>query len=189
MDVTLFTEWPATKTCPQCQATKPSAEFYTYRRGEYGKFLYSWCKQCSKGKSTEYRRNNIERVREADRARGPLKYAKSKQARPIQPRPAKKGRRTLHLNESYGISQEDYDKLRFLQGDKCAICQRSGDAIARHHRKSVKHSLYIDHDHDTGAIRGLLCARCNSMLGFAEDDPALLQKALDYLSRAIAPAT
>lgn len=56
-----------------------------------------------------------------------------------------------------------------LQDGKCAICKEPMD------------QSYIDHDHETGEVRGLLCHRCNSGLGFFNDDPQRLLAALEYL--------
>ena len=72
----------------------------------------------------------------------------------------------------YGISLEDYDVMFERQGGACAICKRTGV------------TLCVDHCHLTGEVRGLLCIRCNSAIGFCSDDPALLQAAAAYLQAA-----
>ncbi len=72
----------------------------------------------------------------------------------------------------YGISPEDYDALFASQGERCAIC--GGDD----HRAKGWH---LDHDHATGKVRGILCGPCNLMLGNANDDPARLLAAAEYL--------
>ena len=59
------------------------------------------------------------------------------------------------------------------QGGGCAVC---GDPPGRT-------ALHVDHSHDTGAVRGLLCFRCNSALGNLRDDPAIIASALAYVSR------
>lgn len=60
------------------------------------------------------------------------------------------------------------------QGGGCAICGRAP-------REDI--ALHVDHDHATGAIRGLTCFRCNNALGDFADDPSLLEHAAAYLSR------
>lgn len=59
------------------------------------------------------------------------------------------------------------------QGGRCAIC---GDPPpeGRH--------LHVDHDHDAGDVRALLCGRCNTMLGLAREDPEILASAIAYLA-------
>ena len=79
--------------------------------------------------------------------------------------------RKRHL---YNMSQEEYTHMLQKQGGVCAICSRSDGGKA----------LSVDHCHTTGMIRGLLCARCNSMLGFAADNVETLQNAAAYLERS-----
>lgn len=63
------------------------------------------------------------------------------------------------LRTKYDLSVERYEALVKLQGNKCAICGRAPNPRSRFRRLSV------DHDHETGKIRGLLCMGCNSFLG------------------------
>lgn len=69
----------------------------------------------------------------------------------------------------YGIEREAYEAMLADQGGVCAICGRD-------------EKLVIDHDHETGEIRGLLCHRCNFALGAVEDDTAILANAIAYLA-------
>jgi hypothetical protein len=72
----------------------------------------------------------------------------------------------------FGLTWEEYDFLLAAQDYRCAIC----DCRPR------RNMLAVDHDHSTGEIRGLLCSRCNQrLLGAANDNPARLRKAADYL--------
>ena len=80
-----------------------------------------------------------------------------------------------HLMERYGLTPEDYDAMLRAQDGKCAICGREDSG------RSDKRSLCVDHDHDTGAVRGLLCDPCNNGLGRFNDDPSLLMAAIRYL--------
>jgi hypothetical protein len=80
--------------------------------------------------------------------------------------------RKYNLKANYGISVEKYEHLYSEQSGKCAIC--SGDC-------PTGKRLSVDHDHETGEVRGLLCSSCNNGLGRFKDDPELLRKAGDYL--------
>jgi hypothetical protein len=66
----------------------------------------------------------------------------------------------------------EYDKLLLSQNGRCAICKKP---------PYTKKGLMVDHCHRTGTIRGILCSRCNSALGLLDDDPALVEQALEYL--------
>lgn len=76
------------------------------------------------------------------------------------------------LRQMFGLDWDEYDLLLMTQDGRCAICNG----------KPRKYALAVDHDHKTGEIRGLLCSRCNhGLLGSANEDPARLRKAADYL--------
>ena len=74
----------------------------------------------------------------------------------------------------YGITNEDYDQKLSDQGNVCAICQSKIPG-------GKKDSFFIDHDHETGKVRGLLCRSCNLMIGHAKDDTQVLATAIGYL--------
>ena len=74
----------------------------------------------------------------------------------------------------YGLTLEQYDAMVAAQQNRCAICGMDGT-------KSTHGKLYVDHDHATGAVRGLLCHGCNTALGLFADDPARLVAAAEYL--------
>lgn len=77
------------------------------------------------------------------------------------------------LLATYGLTVTAFDAMVATQGGRCAICRRVPDE-----------RLHIDHDHETGAIRGLLCASCNRGLGLLGDDEARLEAALAYMRDA-----
>jgi len=83
-------------------------------------------------------------------------------------------RRNYHLKKYYGIALDQYDAMLAAQDNACAIC-RSTDAMDRWGR------FHVDHNHETGVVRGLLCGNCNTALGKMKDDPARLQAAITYL--------
>lgn len=79
----------------------------------------------------------------------------------------------------YGITVEQYDAMLAEQGGVCALC---GKPPAMNGGPSGNR-LHVDHDHETGRVRALLCSTCNISLGGFRDDPVLLRKAADYLER------
>ena len=71
------------------------------------------------------------------------------------------------------ITIKDYCNMFDNQDGKCAICKTS-------HKTHYRH-LDIDHCHKTGRVRGLLCSKCNLMIGYAEDNSKTLKSAIKYL--------
>jgi hypothetical protein len=82
--------------------------------------------------------------------------------------------REYHLKRKYGITLEDYERMLEAQGGVCAICGEP---------RPEERTLHVDHDHETGEVRGLLCFRCNNALGDFREQYELFQKAADYLDR------
>lgn len=72
----------------------------------------------------------------------------------------------------YNLTPDEFAYMVLEQGGVCAICQK------------VPEILYVDHDHNTGVIRGLLCQKCNSGIGFLGDTLEGLEKAVKYLKDA-----
>ena len=94
----------------------------------------------------------------------------------------KEQRRDYHFLYEYGITIADYNEMVLAQNGRCLIC---GNTEQRIDPKSKKlRNLCVDHDHITGKVRGLLCGKCNSFLGLANDDPVLLIKAIKYLENS-----
>lgn len=80
----------------------------------------------------------------------------------------------------YGISRAQYDHLVSAQNGACAGCLRPYAALPLANGRSER--LYVDHDHATGKVRGLLCMECNTILGLAHDDPVVLERLDLYLT-------
>jgi len=83
-----------------------------------------------------------------------------------------RNQKAAHLRRMYNLSLEAYDNMLASQGGTCAICKNDCP---------TGRLLAVDHDHETGRVRGLLCARCNPGLGYFADSPDLLAAAADYL--------
>ena len=73
------------------------------------------------------------------------------------------------LLRTYGLTPEEYNSLWDKQNGGCVICG------------STEKKLCVDHCHNTGVVRGLLCTNCNQGLGQFKDDPGLLRSAATYL--------
>ena len=90
--------------------------------------------------------------------------------------PGKSGRKTKAQQRAanirrYGLTVAEYNRLLTEQQNVCFIC-----------KKTNKHKmLCVDHDHETGQVRGLLCDLCNRALGLLHDDINLLRRAIGYL--------
>lgn len=81
----------------------------------------------------------------------------------------RKNTRGLLLLRTYGITLGEKEAMVKRQGGRCSICRRKAK------------TLCVDHDHDTGFVRGLLCFRCNQALGFFSDSIQSLERAADYM--------
>ena len=81
--------------------------------------------------------------------------------------------RNWKLKSKYGINQTQYLLMLIDQGSRCAICST--------HTSDLKKILRVDHCHNTGKVRKLLCDLCNTGLGLFKESPERLIKAAEYL--------
>ena len=89
--------------------------------------------------------------------------------------------RNSQLQKNFGIDLNEYIRMAVEQNNLCAIC---GQPETQERGDKVK-ALAVDHDHKTGAVRGLLCCACNQALGKFKDDKAVLNAAIAYLDRYV----
>lgn len=85
--------------------------------------------------------------------------------------------RARHLKRAYGITPERYDEEFKKQNGLCDMCGLPPDPT------DLQKNLVVDHDHETGEFRALVHGRCNSLLGYAQENPVILRAAIDYLAR------
>lgn len=76
-----------------------------------------------------------------------------------------------HLKRQFGISWKEYQVMFEMQNGLCVLCER----------KENNRMLSVDHNHETGEVRGLLCGDCNRGLGLFKDNPKVLLKAAEYV--------
>ena len=81
----------------------------------------------------------------------------------------------LQLQNDFGITLEEYNEIFVRQNGKCAICGK--------HQIEFKRALCVDHCHETGNVRGLLCLGCNTGIGSLNDDIENLNCAIIYLTK------
>lgn len=200
------------KRCSKCKEIKPVDQFSPYRKSRDG--LGSWCKPCANeharesahqlnydvdptirekrcGKCKEIKsvdqfdRNRRRKDGLQTRCRACMKeingdwYAQNKDKASVlakayaaaNPEKMKAIGRKGHLKKTYGLTLDDYDRMLEAQGGQC-VCG------------VVEDPLHVDHDHDTGEVRGLLCGSCNRTLGMALDSPERLLVLARYLRRS-----
>jgi len=157
------------KTCLKCKLLQPLTLFSKNSRMKDGKENY--CKKCKVILVRNSVKKHPERVRE---------YAKSYYEKNIHIWKDRDSRPSAL--KRYSITVDDYDNMFKKQKGLCAICGKS---------ETEKNNLSVDHDHNCCSqhkscgkcIRGLLCHRCNKILGLAFDDMRILKSAINYLKK------
>ena len=147
-----------TKVCGACAVEKPWSEFYIETRSGRPR---SRCKACLLTYNKPYGRRHDKK-----RASGSVRQGSD-------------SRRRYSLYRDHGTTQEAYLEMFNAQGGVCAICKLP-ESIVRRGRLST---LAVDHCHRDGTLRGLLCNRCNLLLGKVDDNVDILAAAIAYLAR------
>ena len=106
------------------------------------------------------------------RKRNPVSFAKS-QRKYNASKNGQLKKRERYLEKNFGINIKDYEQMLVSQEYRCAICGK--------HQSELEKAFDIDHNHNTGKVRGLLCNQCNQALGLLKDSSELFVKALKYL--------
>lgn len=136
------------------------------------------CQTCKIEKPENDYRDRRPHCRECERA-GHRAYGKANRGkrnarlrkwRRDNPEAARALDRRKALKKNYGLTPEQVDQMTADQGGRCAICTKETD-------------LLIDHCHETGEVRALLCVTCNTMIGWIENNPGVLDNARAYLDR------
>ena len=148
------------KQCTKCKAIKQLNEFNKSRKNKDG--LNNWCRTCNNAYSREWAQKNKERHR-----KNYQNWRKNNTERAND----------LDRLRSYGLPKGRYKKILALQKGCCAICKINTPA--------PKKTFCVDHCHKTGKVRGLLCHRCNTMLGHAKDNIKTLENAILFLNTDI----
>lgn len=165
---------PPGTTCRTCDTPFEEATLHLFvkehgSRGHRGTGRERWCLECRRAYSrSRYAADFEQRLKMAE----------------------------VNLARRYGIDLDDYRRLLEHQGGRCAVCRCDEEtSLVRTPVRGRRRAdgtpgvpvlaWYVDHDHDTGAVRGLLCMPCNSLLGHLESHPdgAAFKRAADgYLA-------
>ena len=128
-------------------------------------------------KSTRYTAGGFYRCRECNNEARRRSHARQ-MADPAKRAYINAGQRKRRRKRLYGVDQAVYNSMLEKQGGCCAICGSTEvNSVA-----SVHSEFFVDHDHKTGAVRGLLCHNCNVGLGNFQDSVGNLEKAIAYLN-------
>ena len=148
----------ANKRCPKCDVVKPFEDFMLYKSGKRFGQARAYCKKCC------VIMNKIAKKRD------PSIYRRIEW-------PSK-------LKNNYGITVEDYNRILAEQGGACALCKSTTPQNgSRKYKRNVRIAFDVDHDHKTKKVRGLLCSRCNRLVGLANDDPNTARRLVEYLEK------
>lgn len=154
------------KKCTGCGQIKPETDFYQQRNA-----LRSQCKSCYSIYNKEYRIKHHDKALEYSRTQGcGWERNNSRERWKISDR----DKHSKYLFRTYGINIEKYEAIFRTQGNVCAICKQPCN-------RSTTDRLCVDHDHQSGIVRGLLCFQCNVGLGKFKDNANILRAAADYL--------
>ena len=189
------------KACHKCQNLLTLDKFYVSKRDG----VLSVCKECTATLGKEYRKRKPENAmsrkkrwranpanKEKENAKWREYYYKNrehlkKKAKEYAKlnKEVKKIKRQEYMEtdeylssyykRKYNVSLEEVLELRTAQESRCAICYR--------HEEEVGKRLFLDHNHLTGKVRGLLCNHCNSLIGYAKEDADILESAIYYVHK------
>lgn len=177
------------KQCIRCGEVKDETEFpinrygdKTYRRNTCRACLaalrknhlndnkpnHLTCKRCNEFKPISMFPNNRLCLYGVEPVCKACKHERRREYERLYPERA----RNTELKHQYGITFEQYREMLSQQDGRCAICGTS------------KEKLVVDHNHQTGKVRKLLCHLCNALIGYAREDISIIASAISYLERA-----
>lgn len=153
------------KRCSHCGVEKKYVEFHGNHRAADKRA--SWCKKCDHERNVSRMQDPAQRLRILEKCKEYRASNKQQRAR---------SRRRDGLLRRYGITVSQYEAMYEQQQGRCALCGINSPTFG-----PASSRLHVDHDHSTGADRGLLCGACNVALGNFKDNPEVLETAAWYL--------
>lgn len=150
------------KYCPGCKETHSLENFHKSKSRPDG--LTSWCKTCVKNNGAKWRKNNKERKNEYAKEY----YQENKDRMNVR-----------RIERLYGLSPEEHQRMKDEQGNLCKLCNQPETGTNAMNGKIQE--LCIDHCHDTGKVRGLLCRRCNHLIAALGDTEQSIERVFHYM--------
>lgn len=144
------------KRCSKCGITKTIADFH--KSGSHKDGLKCHCKECAIKDAAEYNKKHSEHRRKYMRNYNKINREKIKYRQ---------------IKRVYGITKKEYLRKIAEQNNSCSICKTTFENT----------KVNVDHDHETGVVRDLLCLKCNNALGCINDDPKIAMKLIKYLNK------
>lgn len=148
------------RLCKKCNKLKTPREFSKSKNASV------WCLSCCSKNAKKWRKDNRKKWLKSERVRAKLRQNDPRYIAWY---------RSYWLMRKYKLSIEEFYGMLERQKGCCAICKLKM-ALGRG-------GLNVDHSHKTGKVHELICSRCNSMLGMAGENPAILISAVKYLKK------
>lgn len=161
------------KRCTKCRKFKPLSQFHKSKKSQSG--FKHYCMECSRDALRQWQSENADHRREYARqyrANNPDYVERLNAAGRERYKNNRDRHRNDYLRRTFGMTLDEYRVMESAQDGCCAIC--------RQQCKSGR-SLAVDHNHETGEVRGLLCGNCNRAIGLLQEDPELFAAAVQYL--------
>ena len=164
------------KICSECKENKSLSDFSKDNKRKSG--LRANCKSCANLNNKKWYSKNAEQQKIKCNENGKEYYKANTKKCLISARVIKL--KKYWPNSTKEQAKQNYDNLLIQQNYKCKICKKTETAID--HRYGTLKSLSVDHCHKTGKVRGLLCTKCNYILGLLGDDINLANNCINYLN-------
>ncbi|RWO22804.1 endonuclease VII domain-containing protein [Mesorhizobium sp.] len=146
----------STKICSSCNSEKPLSLFG--RQSGYRDGHRNQCNACRSRKQAAYTKTDA---------------GKASQKRFVSSAERREKRKWRVRHKKYGMSRDSFSEMLLAQNGRCALCSTD--------KPGSRYGFCIDHCHETGRVRGILCHNCNSALGKLGDTPTSISRALAYV--------
>lgn len=171
-----------TKICTGCKLSLPTSGFYLDGKGRGRRMAR--CIACVRSATSIRDKSEGHKLRKLERQRinreRPEIRAKMNGWRKKNIDKARESERKSQLKTKYGLTVDEFDGMMARQNYKCLICQEN---ISGKPSRQARRRAAVDHDHSTGAVRGILCSPCNAGIGHLGDSVSRVEAAAAYLRK------